>query len=46
MVGLRICMSKDRDLRNMLFFMLFLAVHFAPTWWMDKKYSKHLIFYF
>ena len=32
-VGLRICMSKEVDLSNMLFS----AIHFAPTWWIDKN---------
>ena len=41
-VGSRICMSKNVDLSNMLF----LAVHFVPTWWMGKKYSKYMILYF
>jgi len=31
-------MSKDVDLSNMLFS----AVYFAITWWMDKKYSKYM----
>ena len=42
MVESRICVSKDVDLSNMLF----LVVHFAPIWWMGKKYSKYMIFYF
>jgi len=33
-------MSKVINLSKMLFS----AVYFAPPWWMDKKYSKHLIF--
>ena len=35
-------MSKDVDLSNVLF----LAVYFAPTSWMGKKYSKYMIFDF
>jgi len=42
MVGARIYMSKFINLSKMLFS----AVHFAPTLWMGKKYSKHLIFNF
>jgi len=42
MVESIICMSKDVDLSKMLLS----AIHFAPTWWMSKKYSKYMIFYF
>ena len=42
MAGSRICMSKIIDLSNMLF----LAVHFLPTWWMDKKVFKIQDFWF
>jgi len=42
MVGSGICMSKAVDLSNMLFS----AVYSTLTWWMGKKYSKYMIFYF
>jgi len=38
MIRSRICMSNDVSLSNMLFS----AVHFAHTWWMEKKYSKYM----